>query len=280
MKYSKDIDFLVDEADARRCISLLESDGYSLILPRRALTPAQWKTLLRYSLEVEMMHPRTGVQIEPHWRLTENTDLLDARSLVTAAGTGWHTIGGVPIRTLCPADEFTYLCVHGARGLWFRLKWIVDVYALVSHVSDDEMDSLYLHAAERRVGPCVDLAFALCDTLFGLRLSPRARARIQSDWRLRALHRLSMISLRSAQYNLWTAFATSLLLARSHGYLRSELARWIVSINDRLDFPLPARLQFLYLGIRLPRWIARRTSELVFRRKQESAEGLRSRGDW
>lgn len=99
VKQGKDVDFVVAPEDAPHCIALLEREGYRLFVPRARLSERQWRDVRRFGMEAGMLHGVSGVQIEPHWRLSENPRLLPLARMIPAADRDRATIGDVPIMT-------------------------------------------------------------------------------------------------------------------------------------------------------------------------------------
>lgn len=274
VKHGKDIDFLVAPTDLERVFALLMREGYRLTYPRPPLTPARFRALRAMQIEAVLVNPRTGVQLEPHWRLTENSRLLPLAPLLAAAGK-WESIAGTPIRSLHPDDHFVYLCVHGARSGWFRLKWLADLHALVAAAPPDELLRLHRHAEARRAGPSATLALGLCRDLFGLALPPVIAAATNSrlQRKMRGLC-LTILADADPQLSPRRVFLLPMLhaLAYGAGPARAELLRWTVNCQDALDVPLPRGLYFLYPALRLPLWIGRRLGMSTRTRGQVAAD--------
>ena len=123
-----DIDVLVRAEQLRDAIQLLTAAGYSGGEEMLALSPKQWRFSLFSGQHVGLTTP-DGVVLELHWRPMVNPfmfqyvwdDCLVARVDVMGAQ--------VP----CLRDEecLLYLCAHGARHAWFRLKWLCDLPAVL-----------------------------------------------------------------------------------------------------------------------------------------------------
>lgn len=264
VKHGKDVDFIVPPGQIVRCIALLDQDGYDLIDMPSPLSPRQWSGLQRFAMEVVMIHPDRRIQVEPHWQLSENKRLLPLATLALSAGKEWARIGDVPIRTFQPDDSFAYLCMHGARSGWYRLKWLADLDALLATASPDDLITLHRHAEGLGVGPATALALALYAELFERAVPADILARVDSNWRLRAIRSLCLANLDRPAPTAGAVgtFVLHMLLAAEHGYLLSELWRWSVSVIDVVNVPLPRALHFLYPALRLPLWIERRVARL------------------
>jgi putative nucleotidyltransferase-like protein len=58
--------------------------------------------------------------------------------------------GGQTVMTLSPEDLLVYLCAHGAKHVWEKLIWIVDVAGLINRHSDPDWRSVCDLAARHR----------------------------------------------------------------------------------------------------------------------------------
>ncbi|MDQ0348161.1 nucleotidyltransferase family protein [Ancylobacter vacuolatus] len=259
IKQGKDVDFLVRPDDLAATVMLLAGEGYRPSIPEAPLTPAKIDALRAFQIEAVMVDPARGVQLEPHWRLTENRRLLPLGPLLAGADKR-ESLGGVAIRGFHPDDEFAYLCVHGARSGWFRLKWLADLHALLVGLPEEERARLYRHAETLGAGPAALLAFGLCRELFALPV-PAALARPVAAPLQRAMHRMSISCLRDEdpQFSIRRVVVLPMLHALACGplHVMAEFGRWTVNCQDALDVPLPRRLYFLYPLLRVPLWFGR-----------------------
>lgn len=259
VKHGKDIDFLVRPDDLAATFGLLAGEGYRPVFPKAPLTPAKIDALRAFQMEAVMVDPARGVQLEPHWRLTENHRLLPLGPLLAGADKR-ESLGGVPIRGFHPDDEFAYLCVHGARSGWFRLKWLADLHALLAGRPEEERLRLYRHAETRGAGPAALLAFGLCRDLFGLPVPAALAGPVEAPLQ-RAMRRLGVTALHSEdpQFSIRRVVVLPMLHALACGprHVMAEILRWSVNCQDALDVPLPRRLYFLYPLLRGPLWLGR-----------------------
>jgi len=259
VKHGKDIDFLVPPEDLAATFALLAGEGYQPVFPAAPLTAAKIDALRDFQIEAVMVDPARGVQLEPHWRLTENRRLLPLRPLRAGAGKR-ESLGGVPIRGFHPDDEFAYLCVHGVRSGWFRLKWLADLHALLVAQTEEERLRLYRHAEGRGAGPAALLAYGLCRDLFALPVPAALAGAVETPLQ-RAMRGLCHASLGAShpQTSLRQVLVLPMLHAVACGpaHIGSEVLRWGVSGQDVMELPLPRYLFVLYPLLRLPLWVGR-----------------------
>lgn len=205
-----------------------------------------------------MVHSRTRIMIEPHWRLVNNPRLLPSETLCAAAEKGSDEIAGAVIRTLHPDDLFAYLCVHGTACGWFRLKWLADLNALISEASPEELERLHHHAGSRGAGASAAVALSMCATVFDRAVPAAILERVGGLWSLRRLKALCLGCLHVETVSLWRSSSVSLLQATAEGSLLTQLDRMMIGIEDVIKYPLPRPLHFLYWVIRFPSWLLRR----------------------
>lgn len=259
IKHSKDIDLLVPPLHARAAAELLHARGYRLWLPAPRLSDAQWRAWIRFNKEVAMVEPLSGIQVEPHWRLAYNSRVL--RQLDTAAPAEMVELPGHgAVRTFCAADNFAYLCAHGAESGWIRFKWLADVHAVVTGLSPCQLESHFGHAERLGVGPSAALALALCERIFGQTIPPALRGEIRRSWALRELERRSLANMAAAsdQPGLRQRLAMSLLTAWLQRCLGAQIGLMLAGTTEVVALPLPRPLYFLYPILRVPLYLIRR----------------------
>ena len=260
-KHGKDIDILVARADTKRALALLENDGYVIPLPT-GTDRDRARNILFCGRDVPLM--RNGTEVELHWQLSDNPFLL--RGLDASSSRQPVTLyGASAINTLADEDLFSYLCAHGAQHAWFRLKWLADLNALLS--ARDEATIMAFWEGARRSGTdiCASLALILCERLFGLPVPAKLTATY--SWRVRLLCAFAT-NIMAGPYSEaepydWRLGTTPValsqfLLGRGWKFFGTQCGIALTSRHDRLKYPLPAALRFLYPLLRLPLWIGRR----------------------
>jgi Uncharacterised nucleotidyltransferase len=130
LRDSRDVDLLVAPADFAAACHLLEAEGYRRIKPDPALPNFLLATYQNFSHEHVYRSPK-GAVIEIKQRLHPTLSLLplDVEDLLRQPRI--VDVAGQQISTLPDLELFLYLCTHGSRHGWFRLKWIADIAALV-----------------------------------------------------------------------------------------------------------------------------------------------------
>jgi len=269
VKHSKDIDLLVAPGDVSRALRLLENNGYAPAFPAARLEGATLVAFLRYGREIKLMN--NGLQVELKWKLADNPRLLQGIDVaapaerVSLAG-GAERGGPASVRTLCEADRFAYLSVHGAHHAWFRLKWLADFNALLAARSGDDIVRLYRHAQTVGAGLCAGQALLLCHRLLNRRLPPPLFVELRDNRRLRFLEALALGALAdpltatttdSGWAGMTRGFLSRFLAGEGAAYFLAQWRIELVGTGDVAAYPLPPSLYLLYPAMRVPLWLVR-----------------------
>jgi hypothetical protein len=177
-KSSVDIDLLIPEADLDRGAQLLSSLGYELSQPAIRPTDRRLGRWHRLRKESTWTHASRGAQVDLHTRLADNPALIPAIG-IKSPQSEVEVARGIILPTLAPDQLFAYLCVHGSSSLWFRLKWLTDLAALLHRTDPAEIERLYRRSQELGAGRAADLALLLADTVYDtLAPCPKLRDRL------------------------------------------------------------------------------------------------------
>jgi hypothetical protein len=270
IKHSRDIDILVSLSPARvlEARAVLERAGYALKHPLPALTETQLALLLRHGKEWEFLREVGEITTELHWTLTFNGSLMrdvDASSPLAAV-----RIGDAEIPTFRIEELFVYLCVHGARHSWSRMKWLADVAALLATIPSADIEALYRAAQRRGSGRCAAQALLLCERMLGVELPAALRAELRRTPTALLLEAIALDAMLGrvvqadvelsarALGNLRDLLSLFLLGGGSYVYLWRGLTRLFFFSEDIAAFALPRRLTWVYAILRVPLWALRR----------------------
>lgn len=235
VKMSADIDILVDAVDTDSSAELLRDLGYLAAVPadRPTLEISRWHRRHKESIWTKL----GGAAVELHTALSDQPALIPG--IGTASPRQMVEIGrGRRLPTLNSADLFAYLCVHGASSAWFRLKWIVDVAALI-HAMGGDIQGHYRAANARGAGRAPAQALLLADRLSLLRLPDALRSEIGADGAARRLVEVALAQLLNPREPTQRRFGTAsihwsqMLLLPGWRFKFSEAARQAIDIFDR-----------------------------------------------
>jgi hypothetical protein len=263
LKHCRDIDLLVAPADAERAFGVLEQEGYRAIVPNGPLTPAQRRLVFRLHKDMELYQPERRFNVELHWRLIDNPVLL--RSVSVASPSQAAQVLHGQLATLADPQLFAYLATHGATHCWFRLKWLADLNAWLCSKSDDQVIGFYGCAEQLGVGACAGQALLLCRLLLGFRvpteLEPRLGGRKLRGMVAAALDAMigpdGEVELSRRPFGPFRLLAPQFARGRGARFFLAQCRLLVDNLEDKLDYPLPPALHFLYPALRLPLWVMR-----------------------
>ncbi|MGE5477527.1 MAG: nucleotidyltransferase family protein [Bacteroidales bacterium] len=158
LRDARDVDLLVAPHALSRAGAVLAAAGLRLEKPA-----AQWRAVQalfrRYSHEYMLSAP-SGVVVELKTRLHPTGGLMPVSVSALLERRVRVSVAGLDLPGLADEDLLPYLCGHGARHCWFRLKWLADIAALATHgmPSSSLFDQL---EAVRRLGGEVAVLEAL-----------------------------------------------------------------------------------------------------------------------
>jgi hypothetical protein len=239
VKMSSDIDILVEEEKLEAAARVLSESGYVAIIPAVESSSPDLSRWHRRAKESVWRSGESDIVVELHTRLVDNRRFIPPIGLdspLQAVSIG--PAGSLP--TLNTDDLFAYLSVHGATSLWFRLKWIADVAALLracggpTHAMD-----LYRGARARGAGRAPGQALLLADYLSLTRLPKDLRTELEADRVTRLLARIALREVLQTdapmQRHLGTVFThlTQPLLMHGLRFKFGEVSRQVNDVFQR-----------------------------------------------
>src|SRR5271169_798652 len=161
LRESQDIDLVVDSANVMEAHRLIVQAGYRLIAPIVELTPPRYRVYRRWRGQSGYYLVSSDVVLELHWRLTANSLLM--RDAATSC-TQQVRVSGRSFATLPDEELFLYLCVHGSVHMWFRLKWLADIAALLQRLRPEAIGRIASRARTLGLDRPVHVALILAHT--------------------------------------------------------------------------------------------------------------------
>lgn len=269
IKESWDIDLLTTPEHAAAGRQLLLKLGYQMMMPA-SFDDLTFARFVEFYKEAIFFNSDLNLSVELHWRLTDNSALLPGISALSK--TQSVALANRELRTLEDGALFAYLCAHGSRHGWARLKWLADVNAFLSSRDEADIERLYRNTADLRAGRSAAATLLLCRKLFGLPLPDRLVLALRADPFARALmtNSLHCIAYRrgEAEFSSYTTagirlFFSEFLIAPGARYFWNEMrSKWIHPI-DAARIKLPRRLNFLLYLLRIPLWLGRKAKRVI-----------------
>ena len=238
-----DLDLLIDPGDLPAAKAALQADGFRPLSP---LVGWQERHLVRSAHPYAFVRDGENVVVELHWSVSPRALSAGLGEAVPRERLEDVPLAGTSFRTL-PSDVLLLaLCVHGAKHVWERLGWIVDVAELVAR--RPALDWPALLARADRTGHARELLLGclLARDLLETALPETPSRRIAADPRLPALART----------------VRALLEGPTHGPLGTvEMARFHLGVREtwsaRVAYCRFAMMPTVadWSAVPLPRWL-------------------------
>lgn len=221
--------------------------------------PRHRRFLMRHQFEESHRSAEHG-KVELHWQLTDNPHLFRLQPEDLLQGGDRLATGGGTLPVMNDVDLLLYLCEHGGRHCWYRLKWLADLPQLLHHRAWDW--PVVLQRAE--AAGCTRsllLGLALARDLFGWPVPAELAQRLHPSLAQRMLCSTVAMGL-AAPANWWSEphalplrwharWTLNRLLLLSHWRAGVDVL-WRISLNpqDLRVLALPDRLFGLYRLLR------------------------------
>jgi len=173
-----DLDLLIARHDFMRAEELLIAHGYQ---PEVSLSAKQAAVFTEACNVMAFWHAGKKISVELHWELSPkylpfspDTGRLMERMIPSHPG-------GQTVMTLSPEDLLVYLCAHGAKHVWEKLIWIVDVAGLIHRHSNLDWDRVYGLAVEQRCQRVLFLGLRLARDFVGASAPSEIESLMESD---------------------------------------------------------------------------------------------------
>lgn len=257
LRTSKDLDILIPLADLPKAERLMEQLGYrnDRRVPRAV---GDWKWKVHHA---SFTNPHTGMQVEIHWRL--NGDMGKEPSFEEL----WDRRRTSPLdrQAVCMLGReelFEYLCLHGARHGWFRLRWLADIDR-IARLGLDVRRLLPLMRRHRSLhlgGQALALASGLFATPIPTGLEPLlpGRGRQLAQLALPYIEQTAVPTSEASSKESDSRYKRYLFALKTPGQkIGFAVRRLHPSFRDAEALPLPRPLRFLYFPLRPFVWLWR-----------------------
>jgi hypothetical protein len=263
MRKCFDLDLLISPSDVFEAQRILTRSGYGRVSPRANLTPRRLKYYLKYYKDFTYYSEARGLAVELHWRLFKSA-VMPLQSDSDPPSTTRISLGSSAVTTLSGDDLLLYLCVHGAIHAWAILKWLADLGALLSAMTDEDMTRAIARASSLGGAAEMGAALILLHRFLGIdRRSEDLPG--EADATVRRIVKFSSDGLMRNEYCQRLEdrpgipmFVYTFLLRPSWTYRGQCLIDNAVFPKDWELIDLPDALFPLYLGIRPFSWLMRR----------------------
>lgn len=142
-----DLDLLVRRASFSAATAMLQARGYE---PLRDLGVDETAAFIKWHDSFELVHPDKQIIVELHRDFFPgiHAPVLDHEDVWERHT--WVELAGQKLRGLALEDLIIYLCAHGTKHRWAKLKWLADLAGLIHRQSG--IDWAVVRARSRRAG--------------------------------------------------------------------------------------------------------------------------------
>ena len=236
--------------------------------------PLHRRFLERHQFEETHRSAEHG-KVELHWQLSDNPHLFRLQPEQLLLEGERLAAGDATLPVMNSVDLLLYICEHGGRHGWYRLKWLADLPRILDHCAWD-WPAVLRRAEQAGCTRSLLLALALARDLFGWTIPAALTRHLRPLLAQRLLSRTVAIALGAP--GVWWSEAYALPLRWHVSWTLSRLllmgswragvdVLWRISLNphdlrvlalpDRL-FPLYRLLRPLLRGVR--RWRGARST--------------------
>ena len=272
LRESQDVDLLIDPARLYEADRLIRQAGYQRTIPKSELTECQFATYQRLQCQFVYDSLKLGVTQELHWRLTSNPHLLHLEEAAMWSRSEPIVVAGAQFATLPDEELFLYLCVHGSGHMWFRLKWIVDIAALIQKFRPETLDRISGRARDLGALRSFHSALLLANRVLAAPVSAEILESARQDKVARQLTNAACKALtwggspadpvETPWFSTWLNWQ-AFKLRPGFRYRLNELRIRMLSVEDWTSLPLPDWLFPLYIPLRPIAWVMRKARQLT-----------------
>jgi hypothetical protein len=260
LRSSKDIDIFVNPADFNSARELLLAEGYTEI-----------ENIYEHPAHYQLRTPDQLFIIELHWQLSESALIPPVLLSQITEHLEQVSFGGYPIYVLSPNDLLLYICLHGFKHRWTRLKWLCDIAVLLNSHSTAEQLNAVVQSASLFQRRAFILSLRLVHDLLAIPIPPEFLQEADNNAVINHLAKCisaNMFIASPEESSDEIEFYVNALASQSdatHEYWQRLIRYLTPNAQDYQIVTLPRILVFLYLPLRLIRlFIVHRT--LVFKR--------------
>ncbi len=143
-RYYTDLDIIVSQVDLLIFADLLQANGYTLQIPEKGTGLIDWEEHGKYNNDIVLYHSGRNIHLEVHFGIHIEQLLGKNEAALILKGTKIFSINGSDFLTLGNEENFLYLCLHGAKHMFFRLCWLGDLAAFLDEIKMKHQEVLLL----------------------------------------------------------------------------------------------------------------------------------------
>jgi len=170
-RQSIDCDILTEPSHARAAHDRVRQLGFEEVFPNVTCPDHCHDVLLSLTNSRTYVRRKDGAQLDLHWRLNKASSLLGWHPSDLIAEAGELNIGDHTVLVLPLEKQFIYLCTHGAKHKWFRLKWLADIEHVLPFLSDADCRKIRTEAEGLGVWHLVAAGLLTLEAVYGCKVN-------------------------------------------------------------------------------------------------------------
>jgi hypothetical protein len=207
--------------------------------------------LRRYAGEYILFRPKS-LPVEPHWYPAPWTMAFD----IDVDALWRRARPAAFLGALCylpsQEDHLFLLALHGAKEQWHKLKWVVDVAALLASHPRLDLVSMRATAAAQGCGRMLDLALLLTHRLFAIPAVVPSTDRVVRQLADRVLERLDRTAEAPPGPYVVSSFHWRIRERRRDRLNYATRTLFTPRVAHYRRLPLPPALRWLHVPLKLP----------------------------
>jgi hypothetical protein len=169
-----DLDFLIHPDNAIRARDVLAAEGYQ---PSDSLMGNRDAMLLRSAnRQLEFVNAERGTQIDLHWGALHAMFPYQLPVNELFQSSRLAQLEGASFLSLSPENTLLYLCVHGTKHCWIRLRWLCDVALYMRSEQNLDLKQCASLAEATNCGLVLKHSLLMAKNVLGLELPAEIRS--------------------------------------------------------------------------------------------------------
>ncbi len=261
-----DLDILIHKAHFSTTKKILIENGYQCF---RKFNPTEEAKFIDTQMGFEFVRDDEQSVIEVHWSFLNTVHAFKLSEADVWQAKQQISVLGKEVNMFSPAHLLVYLCAHGSKSLWARMRWLCDVAELVTQHQETQFWRDVQRVAKASKGlRMLNTGLFLAKELLNAPIPDAVWALVQADTKAGELaHKviqgyfspdpavLAEVNPVTFHLDLQERFLDRI------PYYKHLFRIWLApSSKDRAFVPLPKRLEFLYILVKPIRLLMRRGS--------------------
>jgi len=134
---SIDLDFLIHPDDLSKADLILKKENFKSDLEISGWKDWNLKCLKKIAADIPYQRISDRINLELHWRFFKQSAIYPKSCTEVFFDTKKSDLRIAEVTALKDEDELLYLCIHGTKHSWFRIKWLLDIRQILIHSGNE-----------------------------------------------------------------------------------------------------------------------------------------------